>query len=287
MRKVSGAVRLKYWQAYLNRKQLGLLVFAAAAWAGPGRIVSTTPSITEILFALEAGDRVVGVTTFCYFPPETARIAKIGSYTQLNLEAIVAARPDLVFVEKSPLGFTERLRAMGLRVEEVNAQSAHALPEAIRAIARAIGVSGEPLIAKIQTGLDGVRRSVRGRKRVMFVVGRSPGSLDGLMVAGPQSYLDEILSIAGGENVFASAKSSYPRVSLEEVFARRPEVIIDMGEMADTVGVTEDRKRAVVALWKKYPVVKARVFAVAEDYLVVPGPRVVDAAKAFARMLHD
>lgn len=272
----------------MNRKQLGILVFAAAAaWAGPGRIVSTTPSITEILFALGAGDRVVGVTSFCHFPPETARIAKIGSYMQLNLEAIVATRPDLVFVEKSPLGFAERMRAMGLRVEEVNAQSAHALPEAIRAIARATGVSGEPLIAKIQAGLDSVRRSVRGRKRVMFVVGRSPGSLDGLMVAGPQSYLDEILSIAGGENVFASAKSSYPRVSLEEVFARKPEVIIDMGEMADTVGVTDERKRAVVALWRKYPVVKARVFAVAEDYLVVPGPRVVEAARAFARMLHD
>jgi iron complex transport system substrate-binding protein len=125
---------------------------------------------------------------------------------------------------------------------------------------------------------------------MMFVVGRSPNRLDGLVVCGRASYLNEVIEIAGGENVFRDAIAPYPEVSLEEVIARNPEVIVDMGDMSDTVGVTEEHKRAVVALWDRIPNLAAvkhhRVFAVASDIFVVPGPRVIDAAKAFAEMLH-
>jgi iron complex transport system substrate-binding protein len=111
-----------------------------------------------------------------------------------------------------------------------------------------------------------------------------------LVVAGRASYLNEVIEVAGGENVFRDALAGYPGVSLEEVMARNPEVIVDMGDMSDTVGVTEEHKRNVVGLWNRVPYLAAvkrhRVFAVASDMFVVPGPRVVDAAKAFAEMLH-
>ena len=101
--------------------------------------------------------------------------------------------------------------------------------------------------------------------------------------------LDDI-EVAGGENVFRDAMAGYPEVSLEEVMARNPEVIVDMGDMSDTVGVTEEHKRAVIALWNRIPTLAAvkqhRVFAVASDMFVVPGPRVIEAARAFAEMLH-
>jgi len=124
----------------------------------------------------------------------------------------------------------------------------------------------------------------------MFVIGRTPGALEGLMAVGPSSYLNELMEIAGGENIFEEAAAAYPKVSLEEILARDPEVIIDMGEMADTVGVSEADKRRVEALWKRYPAITAvaddRVFAVASDIFVVPGPRMVQAAQEFFRMLH-
>jgi iron complex transport system substrate-binding protein len=247
-----------------------MLLTAAAAAPPPTRIVSTAPSITEILFALGLGDRVTGVTTYCHYPPEATRKPKIGTYMQPNLEAILAQRPDLVLVEKNPLGITAKLRSLGLRVEEVDAQSARALPAAIRAIAAYTAVSGEPLIQTIAQGLAEVQRETAGKTPVktMFVVGRNPGSLDGLMVAAEGSYLDEIIRVAGGVNAFTGTRSAYPRISLEEVLARQPDVIIDMGDMSDTVGVTEARKAAVRALWKKYPALKAvvngRVYSVAE-----------------------
>jgi iron complex transport system substrate-binding protein len=124
----------------------------------------------------------------------------------------------------------------------------------------------------------------------MFVVGRSQGRLDGLVVVGKASFLNEVLHTAGGENIFEDALAPYPKVSLEEVMSRDPEVILDMGDMADTVGVTDQHKREVVALWDRVATVDAvkqhHVFAIASDFYIVPGPRVIDSARSIFDMLH-
>jgi iron complex transport system substrate-binding protein len=123
-----------------------------------------------------------------------------------------------------------------------------------------------------------------------FVVGRSPNRLDGLVVVGRGAWLNEIIEMSGGVNVFLDAVAPYPAVSLEAVMARNPQVIVDMGDMSDTVGVTETHKRAIVSLWSRLATLDAvrqgRVYAVASDIYVVPGPRVVDAARSFLAMLH-
>jgi iron complex transport system substrate-binding protein len=125
---------------------------------------------------------------------------------------------------------------------------------------------------------------------MLFLVGRSPNALEGLIAAGRASYLNELITVAGGVNIFRDAPTAYPKVSLEEILARDPEVIVDMGEMARTAGVTEADKQRVLRLWDRYPSLTAvrtrHVFAVAADIFVVPGPRMVEAAREFARMLH-
>lgn len=262
--------------------------------AAPRRIVSTAPSLTEILFALGLGDRVAGVSTFCRYPPEAEKLPKIGTFLNPNVEAILALKPDLVVVLKNPTGLTGRLRELGLKAIEVDQESLASIGNSIRAVGEAAGAAerASALNREIQGALDGIRRRVQGRPRrkIAFLVGRSPGELQGLVAAGRASYLNELMELAGGANVFAGAAGAYPKVSLEEMLARDPEVIVDMGEMADTVGVTEDQKRAVVALWSRYPALSAvragRVYAVSDDIFVVPGPRVVQAARAFARFLH-
>jgi ABC-type Fe3+-hydroxamate transport system substrate-binding protein len=124
----------------------------------------------------------------------------------------------------------------------------------------------------------------------MFVVGRTPQRLDGLIVVGQASYLNEVIAIAGGVNVFRDAPASYPAVSLEDVLARNPDVILDMGEMSDTGGVTPEQKASVVALWKRAGSIAAirtnRVIPVASDIFVVPGPRIVQAADEMLQMFH-
>jgi iron complex transport system substrate-binding protein len=275
-------------------KLLAILLLAGSAFAQPRRIVSLAPSATEMLYALGLGDRVVGVTTFCRYPPEAARKPKIGNYLRPDVETILALRPDLVVAEKSMIRQALSLPRLKLNVLEVDDSTIQGIYESIRAIGRATGAGAlaESLCQNIRAGLEDVRRRAAplGRPRVMFVVGRTPGRIEDLIAAGGPSYLNEVIEIAGGENIFKDAATAYAKVGLEEVLARDPEVIIDMGEMAQTEGVTESQKRAVVALWRRYPNLKAvrsnRVFAVASDVLVVPGPRVAAAAAEVAGLLH-
>jgi iron complex transport system substrate-binding protein len=279
----------------VRRRFIAFLLAAPLILAAPPqRIVSTAPSITEMLYALGLGDRVVGVTRYCRYPPEAQLKPKIGDYTSPNLEAIAALKPDLVIIQTNPVRLAERLGALRLKSLEIDQENIAALYKSIRVVGDATGVAtgAAQLVESIRAKLEQIRQRAAAlpRKRVMFVIGRTPNRLDGLVVVGKASYLNEIIQIAGGENVFRDAVAAYPTVSLEEVLARNPQVIADMGDMSDTVDVTEAHKREVVGLWQRMGTVEAvkqhHVFAVASDIFVVPGPRVVNAAQAFLEMLH-
>lgn len=273
------------------------LIAAGLLTAQPQRIVSTAPSITELLFALSLGDRVVGVTRFCRYPPEAQKKTIIGDYINPNIEVIASLKPDLVIVQQNPVRLTERLNSLRLHTLEIDQQNVpfeDAIYGSIRIVGDATGTSARAaqLIDTIRKGLESVRArsAALKRKRVMFVVGRSPGRLDGLIVVGRAAYLNEVMAIAGGDNVFRDAVAPYPEISLESVIARDPEVLLDMGDMSDTVAVSEQHKREVVTLWQRQRVLTAvkqnRVIAIASDMYVVPGPRVVDAAHALFAMIH-
>ena len=281
----------------VRRRSIVLWLAAAALALGqrpPQRIVSTAPSITELLYALGLGDRIVGVDRFSRYPPEVLRKQKIGDYANPNLEVIASLRPDLVMIPTNPVKLAERLATLRLKVLEIDQEGIAKLYESFRIVGEATGAGAQA--AKLTSTVRGQLETVRAqaaplkRTRMMFVVGRTPNRLDGLIVVGQASYLNEIIALAGGENVFRDAVASYPEVSLEEVLARNPDVIVDMGDMADTVGVTDAHKREVTSLWERLTNVAAvkqhRVYAVASDVYVVPGPRVVEAAKAFFAMLH-
>jgi len=293
----SGTMRSRAGQAPRPTSRRILLFLAAAVLsfgAAPQRIISTAPSITELLYALGLGDHVVGVTRFCRYPPEAQLKPKIGDYTSPNLEAIAALRPDMVIVQTNPVRLRERLTALKLNVLEINQDSIAALYGSIQQVGAATGAESQAakLAQNIRSHLEQVqaRASKLPAQKVMFVVGRTPQRLDGLIVVGQASYLNEVITLAGGVNVFRDASASYPSVSLEDVFARNPDVILDMGEMSDTVGVTVQQKAAVVALWKRASSISAvrngRVIAVASDIFVVPGPRIVQAADELLQMFH-
>ena len=278
-----------------RRILLGLVGAAlACGQTQPKRIVSTAPSLTELLYALGLGGRVVGVDKFSRYPADALNKPKIGDYANPNLEAIAALRPDLVLIPTNPVKLAEKLGLLRLKTLEIDQEGIAKLYESFRLVGEATGAREQAakLTASVRAQLEQIRAKAAPlrRTRMMFVVGRTPNRLDGLIVVGQASYLNEIIELAGGENVFRDAVASYPGVSLEEVLARNPDVIVDMGDMADTVGVTETHKREVAGLWERLGSVSAvkqhRVYAVASDIYVVPGPRVIDAANAFFEMLH-
>jgi iron complex transport system substrate-binding protein len=278
------------------RFAIGLLCGALlCAGSPPARIVSTSPSITEILFALGLGDRVVGVTRYCRFPAEALNKPKIGDYTNPNIEAIAAQRPDLVILQNNPIRLSERLHALRLQTLEVHQETLRAVYESIIAIGRVAGAEQKAvqLNAHLQTAIRHVNDAAAHhvRPRVMFVAGRAPGKIEEVIVAGRQSYVGELLELAGGENIFADAKGAYPQVSLESILARNPEVVIDFGDMADPSLVTDAHKKQIAALWRERAgtikaVKEKRVYAVAADIFVVPGPRAADAVRALSAILY-
>lgn len=265
-------------------------LIAATLQAQPRRIVSTSPSITETLFALGAGDRVVGVSNYCHYPAEAATRARIGSYLRPNAEAIARLQPDLVIIQRLPNNLLSSLRQLNLQVAEIDTGDLAKNLEAMREIGRAAGVpaAADKLIGRMQSELDAIRRvyAAKPKRTALFLVGRTPGRLEGMVAVGRGSYLNQLIEIAGGRNVLADGMLPYPKISLETVVRLHPDVIIDMGEMADTTGVTAERRKAVERLWSGRPEIRSRVYAVASDIYVVPGPRMVDAARAIAHMLH-
>ena len=278
-----------------TRRSLVLIFLGGMLYGqAPQRIVSTAPSITELLYSLGLGDRIVGVDRFSRYPADALKKPRVGDYAAPNLEVIASLRPDLVMIPTNPVQLRQRLEALRLKVLELNQEGIPALYESIRVMGQATGTTTQAtrLTEKIRGDLEAIRtRSAKlPRTRILFVAGHTPQRLEGLIVAGGSSYLNEIIDIAGGENIFRDAKGAYPAVALEEILARNPQVIIDMGEMADTVGVTEAQKQAVQKLWTGMASVAAvrsgRVHAVASDIFVVPGPRVVDAAAEFLKLLH-
>ena len=247
-----------------------------------------------MLYHLGLGDRVVGVTEFCHYPPEVRQIPKIGSYLHPNLETILEMRPDLVVVLSEHGVLNDRLRGVNLNVFVLQHNDLSGIYDSMLRLGERAGIRSvaEERVQEIRQALDEIesQAAARSRRSVMFIVGRTPGTIQDLMVVGSGSFLNELIAIAGGRNAFGETSSFYPRIPREEVYAKRPGVIIDMGDMGDTDEATEQYRRSVRELWQQVPSLPAvksgRVYSVAQDLFVVPGPRVVEAAEVLFRMIH-
>jgi ABC-type Fe3+-hydroxamate transport system substrate-binding protein len=283
------------------RRAVGLVIIgavlpmvAAVRAATSSRIVSTSPSITETLFALGLGDRVVGVSEYCRFPPAVLKLPKVGTFLKPDAEPIASLRPDLVFVHELSSGIDRRLAALRIPFVVVDRGTLASVFSAILQIAQAAGepARGDSLVADIERRLQQVRRGAvdTARPRALFIIGRSPGTLTDLVAVGPGSYINDLIEIAGGRNVLAiQGQPEYPKISMETVLRLDPDVIVDTVDMGETEAERRLRQPINERLWSAYPTLTAvkhhRVHAATTDALVVPGPRVVDAAEWVASLL--
>ena len=201
------------------RRALAVLLLAGCSASSPGpgssgppaRVVSLAPSITEIVYALGEGGRLVGVCAQCDHPPEVARIPRVGGYLTPSVEVVLATRPDLVIAVPSP-GNREAVRALervGVRMLVVHDRTLADLWTSIAQVADALGVpgAGERLVGDVAGRLDAVRTRVAGLapRRVLVVVGHNP-----LIAVGGDNLQDELVTLAGGVNVAADAGATWP-----------------------------------------------------------------------------
>lgn len=257
----------------------------------PMRIVSTAPSITETLFALGLGDRVVGVTRFCTYPPEAKKITKIGGYIDPNFEEIVRLKPDLVIASAERKDVIQRLEDLDVKVLSVSQRNIQGILDTVTQIGEACGVPGnaEALVFTIRGRMSSVRERVSklDKPRVLMSVGMGGQPFDKVYVAGEHSLYSDIVEMAGGTNVYKGGINDMPALSTEGVINLNPQVIIDMVPSTGSMAASSEN---VMKQWRKLKLVDAvkhnRVHVLTSDYVVIPGPRFIDALEDVAKILH-
>jgi len=255
----------------------------AAPAPGPRRVVSLAPSVTEMLFALGFGTRLVGVTTYCDYPAEARKLPKVGGFTNPSLESIVAKRPDVVIgVSRAtdPVKAREMER-LGLKVSLISLASVSEILTSIKSVARLMGSpeAGEKLVGKIVLQIDQVKKRVAPapRRSVLLAVGLRP-----LVAVGGKNFIDELITLAGGENIAGNAAQPWLNLPDEYVVAKAPQVIIEAG-MGSERGPAGRNWSDLASI----PAVKERrVYAYPSDKVLRPGPRIGEGLEEIARLLH-
>lgn len=267
---------------------LGIHNVCIAAGSPPRRIVSLAPSMTEILYALGLGDSIVGVTTFCDYPEDAKKKSKIGGMSNPSLEAVLSLKPDIVVLttDGNPKEFEERLIELKVNTFVFQARRLSELPGGIREMGKALGVKdrAEKLAQGIEDGIKTVKSknsAIRNSKsaivkKVLFIIWPEP-----LIVAGPGTVMDDAITLLGQENIASSAKSAYPKYSIEEVIRQAPDVIVIGKGHANMREVSKgilDRLTSVSA-------VKNGAVYYVSDNLYRLGPRVVPGIEELAECL--
>ena len=249
----------------------------------PKRIISLSPSTTEILFAAGLGDKIVGVTTFCDYPEEAKLKQKIGGMSNPSLEAVVSLKPDIVIMttDGNPKEFEERLRSMNIKTYVFKARTMSQLPDGIRDIGRVLNEedSFNTLASDIEKALDNFKARKHGTsKKVLFMIWPEP-----LIVAGPGTAIDDAIDLLDATNIADDAVIQYPKYSIEEVVLRSPDIIfVGKGSgmnMEETAGGLLKRISYI-------PAVKNNKVFYVGDGLYRLGPRVIEGLEELEKLLN-
>lgn len=264
----------------------------AAQDAMPRRIVSLVPAMTEMLFVMGAGDRIVGVSNYDRFPPDgIARITKVGGLLDPDVERVLSLKPDLVIVYGTQTDLQRQLERARVPMYHYVHSSLPDITQTLRAIGARIGMNADAdaAAARIEQQLAGIGRRVAGRPRprTLLVFGREAGTLRRVHASGGYGFLHDVLELAGGADVLNDLRKQSVEMSSEMILTRKPEVILELhyGNSLNTAAL--DAERLVWNALPSLPAVRTkRVYLLEGDEFVVPGPRIVAAAERFARTLH-
>ncbi len=253
----------------------------------PERIISLSPSNTEIAFALGLGDRIVGATEFCNYPPAAAEKQRVGGFDGPNMELILELEPELVLASSLHKEAVEQLATLGIPVLVIVPESLASVYAAMELIAEAAGVpeKAAEVITGMQTELAQIQEKLADlpeeeKVRVYYEVWNDP-----LMSVGTTSFIHEIITLAGGVNIFDDITDNFPTVSGEVIAERNPQVILYPffhGGVELSAEVLAERPG-----WGRISAIEnERIYGVTDDIFSRPGPRLIQAIREAAELFY-
>ena len=258
---------------------------------GLTRIISLVPAVTEILYAVGAGPRVVGVSSFDRYPPEVRDKPRVGALVDPDFERILSLRPELVIVYGTQTDLIARLERARVAIYRYEHAGLADVTKTIRALGDRIGRGAEAarLADQIERDIAGIRQSVAGkpRPRTAVLFDREPGSLRGMFASGGIGFMHDMLEAAGGTDVFGDIARQSLQATTELLLARAPEVILEVhgGQPWPAAKIAAETR-----IWQGLPSIPAvrasRVHILVDDRLSIPGPRVADGIRVLAAVLH-
>lgn len=249
------------------------------------RVVTLTPSATELVAAVGAADLIVGVDRFSTHPASVRDLPKVGDFLHPSFEAIVALAPDLVVADEVQAEVARGLNAAGIRTLALSMHTIADVRAGLTAVGRALDreAAAHAAQAEIERALASARSRAQTRPpRVLGVVDRELGGLGNLVAAGPGSYLDELLGVVGAENALADYRVRYPRLSAEQILRAQPEIILDLAPAAAPESGRDDWNRLL-----ELPAVQhGRVYVLQDGIYLAPGPRIGQAIERLSAIVH-
>jgi iron complex transport system substrate-binding protein len=245
------------------------------------KIISLAPSMTETIFALGAGDRLVGVTTYCNYPEEAKEIDQVGDFEGPNLESVIEKNPDVVVALAMGDDEKSKLEDAGITVFLQDPQNLDEVFDNIKKIGTILGLQeeAESLTSNMNAKKDSIIETVSNydSKKVFYEVWSEP-----LMTAGPGSILDEMINLSNGENIAYDAESLYPEYSLELLIERNPEVYLTADDGFKTVEDIKNREG-----YENITAIKENnIYMLHPDIVSRTGPRIIEGLEMIAQAIH-
>jgi iron complex transport system substrate-binding protein len=259
---------------------LAIFLLGCAQESQPSGIVSLSPANTEILFALDAGDQVIGVTKYCNYPPEAKNITKVGGYVDVDVEKVISLNPGLVVAEKANGEAIEMIEKAGIRIIVLEAKTVEDVISNIKLVGKAVGreEKAEEIANEINLTIEEIQSGIVGKAkpRVLVVVWHEP-----IYVAGNNTFIDDVIEKADGINA-ANHIDDFKAIGYEDIISINPDVIlIPSGHGSYEALINNTALQDVKAIKEK------RVYLVDQDILSRPSPRVVEAIKTVYSLLYE
>ncbi|HEY7475408.1 MAG TPA: helical backbone metal receptor [Vicinamibacterales bacterium] len=262
---------------------------AVATQAAPQRVVSLIPAVTEMVYAIGAGPQVVGVGSFDTYPPEIASLPRVGGLLDPDVERILSLKPDLVIVYGTQTDLRLQLERAGINLFSYKHGGLADVMNTIRALGARLGrtETAERVAVELENRLSAIRSRVSGRARpkTLLVFGRDALALRGIFASGGTGFVHDMLTIAGGDNVFADVKRESVQATTELILQRAPEAIVEMRQSVKAEQIAAEQ--SVWSTLASLPAVrKKRIYILTDASLPIPGPRVAEATEIIAKTLH-